>query len=78
MVKNLDLDQLNILKRFYKDEEEIKLLSRKGVFPYDWFDNLEKLKEEKLPDIKEFYSKLNDENITEEDYEHAKKNLEKI
>ena len=41
------------------------------MFPYDWFDSIEKLNKEKLPDIKEFYSKLNDENITEEDYRHA-------
>ena len=41
------------------------------MFPYDWFDSIEKLNEEKLPDIEEFYSKLNDENISEADYEHA-------
>ena len=41
------------------------------MFPYDWFDSIEKLEETKLPHIQEFYSKLNDGNITEEDYEHA-------
>ena len=41
------------------------------MFPYDWFDSIEKLNKEKLPDIEEFYSKLNDEIITEENYEHA-------
>ena len=73
LVKNLDKNELNIMKKFYKNEEERELLTRKGVFPYDWFDNIQKLNEEKLPDIEEFYSKLNDENITEEDYEHAQK-----
>ena len=70
--KNLDLDETCVLKRFFKDEEERKLLERKGVFPYDWFDSLEKLEEERLPPIDEFYSKLNNENISEEDYQHAK------
>ena len=78
LVKNLDKNELNIMKKFYKNEEERELLTRKGVFPYDWFDNIEKLKEVKLPDIKEFYSKLNDENIREADYEHAQNVREKI
>ena len=73
LVKNLNPDELNFLKRFYKVEEERKLLSRKGVFPYDWFDSMEKLNEKKLPEMDKFYSKLNDENVSEEDYQHAKK-----
>ena len=40
------------------------------------WDSLEKFKETKLPPIENFYSKLNDENITEEDYQHAQKCLE--
>ena len=72
LAKNLDSDEMCILKRFFKDEKERKLLERKGVFPYDWFDNIEKLKEKRLPPIDKFYSKLNCENISEEDYQHAK------
>ena len=73
LVKNLDKNDLNILKKFYKNEEERELLTKKGVFPYDWFDDIEKLKYDRLPDKKEFYSKLNDENISDKDYEHAQK-----
>ena len=72
MVENLDKNELNVLKKFFKNEEERELLTRKVVFPCDWFDYIEKLNQTKLPDIKEFYSKLNDENISEKDYEHAK------
>ena len=46
---------------------------RKGVFPYDYFDSLEKLTETKLPPIEEFYSRLNNKNISTSDYEHAEK-----
>ena len=35
---------------------------RKGVYPYDYVDKPEKL---------EFYSKLYDEGISDEDYDHA-------
>ena len=51
LVKNLDKNELNIMKNFYKNEDERELLTRKCVFPYDWFDSIEKLNKEKLPDI---------------------------
>ena len=70
--KNVNPNELNILKKFY-DEEERKLLQRKGIFPYDWFDNIEKLDEKKLPPWEEFYSKLNKKNISDKDYKHALK-----
>ena len=53
--------------------EELKLLLRKGVFPYDWLDDFDKLNENQLPPKESFYSKLRGEDISDEDYEHAKK-----
>ena len=47
------------------------LLTRKGVYPYDYVTSINKLKETKLPSKDEFYSKLYDEEITDEDYKHA-------
>jgi len=44
---------------------------RKGVFAYDYVDGLEKLKEEKLPPKETFYSRLNDDNICDNYYNHA-------
>ena len=72
LVNNLQEEDFKILKRFFPCEKERKLLRRKGVFPYDWSDSLKKLYEKNLPLIEEFHSKLNDENISDEDYEHAK------
>ena len=43
---------------------------RKGVYPYDYMDSFDKFNE-KLPSKEEFYSLLNDEHISNEDYEHA-------
>ena len=49
----------------------INLLTRKGVYPYDYVGSIEKLSETQLPPKDQFYSKLNDEDITDEDFQHA-------
>ena len=46
---------------------------RKGVYPYEYMDSLERLKETQLPPREAFYSRLNDEGISDEDYAHARK-----
>ena len=43
------------------------------LYPYQYMDKWEKFKEESLPDKECFYSKLNNEHITDEDYAHAQK-----
>jgi len=57
----------------YYSEENLELLLRKGIFPYDWFNNYSKLDENALPPKEEFYSKLGLESISDEDYVHAQK-----
>ncbi|KAK3726360.1 hypothetical protein QZH41_006067 [Actinostola sp. cb2023] len=51
--------------------EELDLLLRKGVYPYDYMNCLSKLDETALPKKEEFFSKLNDVDISDEDYQHA-------
>ena len=41
-------------------------------------DTWEHFDEKSIPDKKEFYSRLNIENITDVDYSHAKKNVQRI
>ena len=69
LVSNLQPDDFNNTKREFK--KNVDLLTRKGVYPYDYVSSLEKLSETQLPPKEEFYSKLNDEDITEDDYQHA-------
>ena len=49
------------------------LLLKKGIYPYEYMNNWNKFNETELPIKKEFYNKLNQENITSEDYIHAQK-----
>ena len=51
--------------------EGIALLRRKGVYPYDWMDDEEKMNATQLPPIDDFYNTLNDTTISVEDYAHA-------
>ncbi|XP_031789072.1 uncharacterized protein LOC116418032 [Nasonia vitripennis] len=62
------------VKEFRSDgltDEKIDLLRRKGVFPYDFVNGLDKLTTTKLPEKNDFYNKLTDSQIAEEDYKHA-------
>ena len=57
-------------KRYF-DEEKLDLLKRKGVYPYEWLDSVNKLNETNLPPIEAFFSVLNGSGISDKDYEHA-------
>ena len=46
-------------------------MKQKGVYPYDYMDNFDKFNETKLPSKESFYSILNDEHISDEEYSHS-------
>ena len=54
------LEKLNTLERLFKEDglcdEQILLLKRKGVFPYDYVSSFDKLKEPNLPSKDDFFS----------------------
>ena len=55
------------------DLNKFVLLLRKGVYPYEHMDSWEKFDENILPPKEAFYSNLNLEDISDEDYTHAQK-----
>ena len=69
---NLDKEQFTNLNSMNKGDQ-LELLKRKDVYPYDYVNRLDRLAELQLPPKETFYSKLNDEHISDEDYEHAQK-----
>ena len=71
LVDNLPKDDFNNVKKHYADDK-LSLLTKKGIYPYEYMDTPEKLKETQLPSREAFYSKLNDEGISDENYAHAR------
>jgi hypothetical protein len=53
-------------------EENINLLLRKGIYPYDYMDSAARLDETALPPIEKFYSRLCNEQCKPKDYAYAK------
>lgn len=53
--------------------KKLNLVTRKGVFPYEYIDSWSKLNETCLPPKNLFYNSLKDEEISDEDYSHAQK-----
>ena len=79
MSSSLDKLVSNLPKKAFKYTSEefvgkkFDLMSQKGVYSYDFMDCFEKFNPTKLPTKEQFYSILNDQHITNEEYKHAKR-----
>lgn len=54
------------------NDDDLFFATEKGVYPYDYMNSWDKFNETKLPSKDDFYSQLNEEHITDQDYERAK------
>ena len=68
LASNLEDNMFNNLSYFYEEQAKLKLLKRKGVYPYDYMNSFERLSETTLPPIESFYSELNKSSISEDNY----------
>ena len=66
-------EAFQIMAKNEPSRERRELLLRKGVYPYEYMDSWERFAESQLPPKTAFYSKLTDENISEDNYAHALK-----
>ena len=71
LASNLPKDDLIYTSKAFKGKR-LDLLSKKDVYPYDFMDSFEKFNNRELPTKDQFYSILNDEHITDNEYIHAK------
>ena len=68
LVENITIPDL---KYTLQELQDVELMKRKGVYPYDYMDSFDKFNDKNLPPKEKFYSILNDEHITDKDYKHA-------
>ena len=73
--KNLNNDYTYETKKEFKDKFE--LINKKMNFPYEWL-NEDNLNNNKLPEIKDFYSSIKLETISEEEYKQTKEIYDKL
>ena len=78
MFSRLDLLTNNLVKGGIKlfsfddyNESQYNLLTRKGIYPYEYVSSWDRFEEVQLPPIEAFYSNLNMSNVSEDDYEHV-------
>lgn len=69
--RNLNDDEFIHLSNEFHNADLLKLLKRKGIYPYDYMDSFLKYEENCLPPKECFYNSLKCEHITDEDYKHA-------
>ena len=69
LVSNLPRESLKYTSKKFKGKK-LDLMARKCVYPYDYMDRFDKF-DENLPTKDDFYSTMNNENISDDDYKHA-------
>ena len=59
----------------FEDYSELQydLLTRKGIYPYEYMSSWDRFEETQLPPIEAFYSKLNMSSISSDYYQHAQR-----
>ena len=69
---NLSEERFIYTREYFPDERQFNLMKAKGVYPYDYMDSFSRFSDTVLPQKEDFYSLLNDEDISDDDYNHAK------
>lgn len=70
LVNNLPNEKFNHMSKFFS-ENDLPLVTRKGVYPYEYTSTWSVLDETSLPSQDKFYSKLTDSHIKDEEYARA-------
>ena len=71
LVSNLEEDKFLQMRKEWQGDE-VSILTKKGVYPYEYVNSWEKFDEARLPGRSAFYSSLNEEGVNEENYLSAK------
>ena len=66
-------DKFKQSQKYCSKPEHVDLILQKGVYPYDYMSDWSRMTEKQLPPQSAFYSKLSEQGITDEQYQHAHK-----
>ena len=72
LVSNLPKEDLKYTSEEFTGKK-LSLMSQKGVYPCDYMDCFEKSDQTELPTQGQLYSVLNDQHVTNGEYDHARK-----
>ena len=72
LARNLTTNDFKLISSNFPNEEEFKIVTRKGVFPYGNIKSWHILEEKDLPPQNNFDNKLTGEPCSLDDYNHAK------
>ncbi|XP_033762615.1 uncharacterized protein LOC117344073 [Pecten maximus] len=72
-LKDKGHDNFKYFNREFTLPEHREVLLRKGVYPYQYLTDSTKFSATQLPSKSSFYSELSEEDITQEDYDHAQR-----
>ena len=70
LVNNLPIEAFKYTGEEFQGEQ-LSLMKKKGIYPYDYMDSFKKFEDNRLPKKEDFFSLMNDEHITDEEYQHA-------
>ena len=77
LVNNMEKPMFRHTSKYFS-EEKLDLMLQKGVYPYEYVTDVDKLSETKLPSKECFSSSLSSTVLSDEDYAHAKKVFETL
>ena len=60
LVSTLNVHDFKYTHKEFPDDVEFHLMRKKGIFPYDFFDSIEKLDYDKFPSRDAFFNMMND------------------
>ena len=70
LVNNLPAEAFKHTGQVFQGEK-LSLMTKKGVYPYDYMNSFEKFEDSRLPKKEDFFSIMNNEHIKDEEYQHA-------
>ena len=71
LTKEMNVNDFKYITRFFPDPTKRTLMLRKGAYPYEYMTSMTKFDETALPPQSAFYNRLNEQPLSDVDYEHA-------